>query len=180
MKELVLQAKPRSLAIAGAFPFLVAFATFASQPLSRGGHVVFALALYLGVTMALLWAWVVGHALNARMAIPQRPARGGFRLAVSFCAAYVAFFLSGWLRGDLPFVLGSPALFFSLHLVAMLATVKVVHFIGTNLALAEKAEGYDSDSAWPTTLILFSIGGILPVQKRVNRLFESSSGTARG
>ena len=174
MKELVLQAKPRNLAIAGALPFLIAFATFASQPLGRGGHVVFALSLYLGMTMALLWAWVVGHALNARIARPQRPARGAFRLAGSFCAAYVAFFLTGWLAGDLPFLLGSPALFFGLHFVAMLATVKVVHFIGSNLALAEKAEGFDSDDAWPTTLILFSIGGILPVQKRVNRLFERS------
>jgi hypothetical protein len=170
MKDAILHAKPRSLAIAGAVPFAIALCALSTRPTTGGPSALLA-AVYAGAAMVLLWAWVVGHALNACVDAPRRPSRGAFRVAVVFCAAYSAVFLGAVAGEGAELVVRYPVAAGALHLVALIAMLKVLHFIGANLTLAEDENAATAGSAWTTTLALFSIGGILPVQKRVNRLF---------
>lgn len=171
MKDAIVHAKPRNLAIVGAIPFAIAIGAISTRQTSEPSA-LFATAVFAGVALVLFWSWVVGHALNALVDVSRRPARGAFRVAVLFSAAYCAVFLNIMVAGAGP-VPRSPIAAFSVHVAAMLAMLKVLHFIGLNLALAETEENADAaGSAWTTTLALFSIGGILPVQRRVNGLFE--------
>lgn len=171
MKDAILHAKPRNLAIVGAIPFAIAIGALSIRQTSEPSA-LFATAVFAGVALVLFWSWVIGHALNDLVDISRRPARGAFRVAVLFSAAYCAVFLNIVVGGARP-ALQSPIAAFSLHVAAMIAMLKVLHFIGSNLALAEtEGNAVTVGSAWTTTLALFSIGGILPVQRRVNSLFE--------
>jgi len=171
MKDAMLHTKPRNLAVVGAIPFVIAIGALSTGQTSQPS-VLFATAVFAGVALVLCWSWVIGHALNALVDPSRRPARGAFRAAVLFSAAYCAVFLNLVVGGGGSVPLQSPIAAFSLHVAAMVAMLKVTHFIGSNLALAENENSAVAEgSPWTTTLALFSIGGILPVQRRVNSLF---------
>lgn len=165
MKALILQARPAAVALAGLVPFSIALVSHWFIP---GNRMLFAAAVYLGLAMVLGWCWVVGNSLNARLSLNRRPPSALFRFSVCFCAAYFAYFLfgSGFLLAR------SPVLFLALHVTAMAAMLKVLHFVGLNLSLVEDDLSRPADSSWSTTFALFSIAGTLPVQRRINRIFR--------
>lgn len=171
MTEVIVQARPRSVAVAAALPVLVAVAAF-------GNRSLFALALLVAISMFYGWCWAVGEALLERTAPAGRRATATFRLAVAFCAVYAAAFvlntagLVALPRGQ------SPALFAGLHLLAVLATLGIVRFIAGHLAAAEAAANLESRSTARTFLQLSSVAGLLPVQRRLNRLFGGAAGDA--
>ncbi len=170
MRELLTQAKPIHLAFIGVVPFLVGMAVMVAQPPGALAKLLFAGAIYFGVFMVLIWSWIIGHALNERIEPTLRPDTSMFRIASIFVAAYTALFLFNTAIQSRSFFLAqTPLLFFAFHLIAALAMVRILHFISTNLALAEGTE--IAPASWATTLSLFSVGGILPIQKRINQIF---------
>ncbi len=171
MKRIVVQAKPHMVAIVGALPITLAIA---SLPFTNDHPALFPAAVYLGVALLLGWYWIVGDALNARISRSRRPPIGRFRLSVLFCSAYITYFLMSTLGGGAPLLTRSPALFFVLHLMAMGAMLHVLYFVGKNLSLAEADIAGAVDTSWSTALGLSSIAGIIPVQRRVNTIFEDS------
>ena len=173
MKELILRASPKQLAIVGALPFLIAVATVFTQPMTLLGTALFAGGIYLGVALVLTWCWVVGHALNLRISEERRPPIATFRMATFFVAFYCALFLAT-AGGGAAMIAQNDYVFAALHLGAIAAMVRVLHFIGVNLSLAEDETCETDPSLWSTILALFSLGGILPVQERVNRIFHNA------
>ena len=143
-------------------------------PLSATGRsLVFPAALYAGVAMVLAWSWMVGGALNERIAAERRPPSAVFRGAVLFCAVYVAVFLAATFGWGAMWIGRFPVVFLALHLLALLALLKVIRFIGANLSLAEAAAGIAGAPPGRTALALSSVAGIVAVQRRLNRLFAS-------
>jgi hypothetical protein len=171
MTELIIHARPRSVAIAAALPFLVGAVALVATPSAAGRSLVFPVALYAGVAMVLAWSWVVGGALNERIAAGRRPPIAAFRLAVVFCAVYVALFLTATFASGAMWIGRVPVVLLALHLLALLAMLKIVRFIGVNLSLAEAAAGMAPAPPGRTALALSSVAGIVAVQKRINRLF---------
>lgn len=179
MKHAILHAKPSTLAIAGAAPFAIAMLAFSTEPLGGVRLILFNAAIFTGVSLVLLWAWIVGHALIARIDDARTPNVTLFRVAIAFCASYAACFLFATANAGFGFLPHYPFVAFGLHLLATAAMLNILHFIGTNLARAEETVDLSPGSPWTTTLVLSSIAGILPVQKRINRVFDASSAGAR-
>lgn len=173
MKDTILQAKPSTLALAGGLPFLVAIASFAIDPLSSGGQTLFAAGLFAGIALILAWAWVVGHALTARLAPKRRRNLNLFRAAVLFVAGYAAAvsFAAGGHGPSTLLLPGSPLTAFALHLVTMAAMVHVLYFVAGSLASVEESTALPGGSAWETVLLMTSIAGFPVIQRRINRVF---------
>ncbi len=172
MRRIVVQATPQTVAIVVALPIVLAMA---SVTFTQDHPALFLAAVYFGVAILLAWCWIVGDALNARISLSRRPPVGRFRLSILFCTGYATHFLLSTIGGGAPQLSESPALFFVLHLMAMGAMVHILYFVGKNLSLAEVDAGADGpvDTSWSTALSLSSIAGIMPVQRRVNRVFEN-------
>lgn len=170
MISAILHAKPATVGLVGSLPLLLAFA---SQLIAPGSMRPFLAAVISGVALVLAWCWFVGTALNARLPSERRPPIAAFHASIAFCAAYCILFAAR-VTSRTELLAQSPAVFFAMHLAAMLAAVKVLRFVATNLTLAERDIAGISDSSWSTTFSLFSIWGILPAQRRVNRIFRGS------
>ncbi len=170
MQEAIVRAKPNHLAAIGAIPFVAGAAAVILQALTGRGLMIFYPALWLGIAMILLWIWSVSHAVNERIPVEVRPQLTVFRIAMLFVAAYTTIFTIVASSGD-PVFLRWPSAFLALHVTAGIAMLKALHFVGENVSQAERAVGKAETSAWTTALTLFSIGGIVPVQRRINEIF---------
>lgn len=176
MRDAIVRARPSTVALVGVTPLVIAIAAVATAPRATGSQVILAAALLAACGMLLGWAWMVGHALALRTGAAARPRIGRFRAATLYCAIYFCGFVAigyGNRGGLLIAVPGAMLIAFALHLLAMAALLAIFHFVATALEYAEQAIGLPATPARTTLLLLSSIAGFLPVQRRINRVFES-------
>ena len=171
MTKAILRIAPGKLALAAVAPFVVALAGILWAPTTAAGRAAFATALAMGIAIVLIWCWVVGTALHQRLARDRRSTATSFNIATLYVACYTAVFIASVGGGPVAFLLAHPALFAALHLLAMVAVLKILFFIGNNLQLAEGNPTCAKGSSWYDVLTLLSVGDIVAIQSRVNRIF---------
>ncbi len=161
MRQRILCASPSAIAGASAIAVFVVLASL----LAGSGLEIARVAILVAVEANLAWLWVVTLALNETIPPSQRPASVRFRLVVILTAAYTAtFILAPNLLPD------SIWAFATLHLAAMGAFLLALRFLAENLRLAE-AQRRQEPLPTATPVLLSSLGGMLAVQRRVNRVF---------
>jgi len=164
MRQRILCASPAAIAGASSVAFGVA-----TVSLVGGWHPAIArIALLVAVAANLGWLWIVALALNETVSPPRRPDSARFRVAVVFVAAYAAVLI---LAPNAPNrIAGSIWALGVLHLLAMGAALFALLFLAENLRLAETQRGGEAPPmAIPA--LLSSLGGMLAIQRRVNRVF---------
>ena len=175
MRETILRAKPSHAAMVAALPILAGAAALLLHIATGAGLAIFKIALAAACGLTVLWIWVIGHAANERVASSERPSPVLFRAALIFATLYITAALTLGLPRLLNLVGGHFALAVGLHILAALSMLKATRFVATNLAMAEKAAGKNENEAWSTTFSLWSLRGLIPVQKRVNELFSEGA-----
>ncbi len=172
MAKAILRISRGKLALSAVTPIVVALAALFWAPSTTAGRAAFAAAMAMGIATVLIWCWVVGTALHRRLARDRRSSATSFHIATLYLACYSAMFLAAAGAGPVPFLLARPALFAGLHLLAMIAMLKILFFIGNNLERVEGNTTGTEYSSWYDVLMLFSVGGIVAIQGRVNRIFR--------